>query len=144
MTLLIEETPMPTFTNPTDDAEEAREALRGLAHATRSIDDPTDIYPVLGSLTNGLASMAQALHQLGDFHDGPALKRTWITSDARTGRSASYGVSWELPRAAEMLHQVAETIDRAHEVEATLSYSRTDFPTALPTDRLSLDRGIGL
>ena len=55
---------MPTFTNPNGDAEEAREALRGLAHATRSIDDPTDIYPVLGSLTNGLASLAQSLHQL--------------------------------------------------------------------------------
>src|SRR3954452_23854901 len=147
MTLLIEETHMPTFTNPNDDAEEAREALRGLAHATRSIDDPTDIYPVLGSLTNGLASLAQALHQLGDFHDGPALKRTWVTNDARKERSASYQVSWELHRAAEMLHQVAETIDRAHEIEATIVHDisdSTDFPTARPTDRLSLEHGIEL
>jgi hypothetical protein len=135
---------MPTFTNPNDAAAEAREALRGLAHAPRSIDDPTDIYPVLGSLTSGLASLAQALHQLGDFHDGPALKRTWMTNDARTGRSASYRVSWELHRAAGMLHQVAETIDRAHEVEATIAYDTPDFPTARPTDRLSLDHGIGL
>jgi hypothetical protein len=135
---------MPTFTNPNDDAEEAREALRGLAHATQSIDDPTDIYPVLGSLTNGLASLAQALHQLGDFHDGPALRRTWITNDARKGRSASYQVSWELHRAAEMLRQVAETVDRAHQAEATIAYDSTDFPTARPADGLSLDRGVGL
>jgi len=135
---------MPTFTNPNDDAEEAREALRGLAHATRSIDDPTDIYPVLGSLTNGLASLAQALHQLGDFHDGPALRTTWVTNDARKGRSASYRVSWELHRAAEMLHQVAESIDRARDVEATIAYDSTDFPTARPTDRISLDHGVGL
>ena len=135
---------MPTFTNPNDDAEEAREALRGLAHATRSIDDPTDVYPVLGSLTNGLVSLAQVLHQLGDFHDGPALKRTWMANDARTGRSASYRVSWELHRAAEMLHQVAGTVDRAHEAEATIAHDSTDVPTARPTDRLSLDHGIGL
>src|SRR3954454_83207 len=107
MTLLIEETPMPTFTNLNDDAEEAREALRGLAHATGSIDDPTDIYPVLGSLTNGLASLAQALHQLGDFHDGPALKRTCLTNDALKARSASSQVSWQPPSAAEIPHQVA-------------------------------------
>ena len=44
---------MPTFNDPVADADELREAVRGLAHATRSIDDPTAIYPVLG------------LHQLG-------------------------------------------------------------------------------
>ena len=31
---------MPTFNDPTADAEEARQALRGLAHATMRIDDP--------------------------------------------------------------------------------------------------------
>ena len=51
---------MPSFTNPNDDAEEARESLRGLAHATRCVDDPTEIYPVLGSITHGLASLARA------------------------------------------------------------------------------------
>ena len=135
---------MPTFTNPNDDAEEAREALRGLAHATRSIDDPSDIYPVLGSLTNGLTSLAQALHQLGDFHDGPALKRSWMSSDARKGRSASYQVSWELHRAAEMLRQVAESIDRAHEVEATIAYDSTDFSTARSAEHVPVDHGFGL
>jgi hypothetical protein len=135
---------MPTFTNPNDDAEEAREALRGLAHATRSIADPTDIYPVLGSLTNGLASLAQALHQLGDFHDGPARKRTWSTNDARKGRSASYQVSWELHRAAEMLRQVADSIDRAHEVEATIAYDSTDFATTRSVEHVHVDQGIGL
>ena len=36
---------MPTFNDPVADADELREAVRGLAHATRSIDDPTAIYP---------------------------------------------------------------------------------------------------
>lgn len=134
---------MPSFTNPNDDAEQAREALLGLAHATRCVDDPTEIYPVLGSITHGLASLAQALHQLGDFHDGPALKRTWVSHDARNGRSASYKVSWELHRAAQMLHQAAESIDRAHEVEATIAYGIGDIPAVRESDRPSV-QGIGL
>ena len=32
---------MPSFNDPVADADELREAVRGLAHATRSIDDPT-------------------------------------------------------------------------------------------------------
>ena len=41
---------MPTFEDPAADADEAQTALRALAHATRSIDDPRQIYAVLGSL----------------------------------------------------------------------------------------------
>ena len=68
---------MPTFTDPVADADEVREAVRGLAHATRTIEDPTAIYAVLGSLSTALASLAQSLHQLGDFHDGTsATKRS--------------------------------------------------------------------
>ena len=62
---------MPTFNDPVADADELREAVRGLAHATRSIEDPTTIYPVLGSISSALASLTQSLHQLGEFHDGP-------------------------------------------------------------------------
>lgn len=40
--------PEPTFSKPSLDADEAREALRDLAHATRSIDDPTEIYSAVG------------------------------------------------------------------------------------------------
>jgi hypothetical protein len=35
---------MPTFQNPTADAAEASEALRGLAHASRVFEDPADTY----------------------------------------------------------------------------------------------------
>ena len=120
---------MPTFENPAVDADEAAAALRGLAHATRSIDDPTEIYSVLGSLSQGLASLEQSLHQLGQFHDGPARKRAWVSGDAHAGRAASYQVAWELHRAAEMVHQVAAGLDRAHEVEATIAYDLRDFPS---------------
>src|SRR4051794_38030965 len=111
---------MPIFSRRSVDADEAYEALRGLAHATRLIDDPIEIYAVLGSLSRGLASLEQALHQLGQFHDGTAHTRAWVTRDARTDRTASYQVAWELHRAAETVHQVAAGLDRAHETEATI------------------------
>ncbi len=38
---------MPTFQDPAADAAEARQALRGLAHATGTINDPREIYAVL-------------------------------------------------------------------------------------------------
>lgn len=134
---------MPTFNNPVADADELREAVRGLAYATRSIEDTTSIYPVLGSISSALASLTQSLHQLGDFHDGPATKTAWMTGDPHAGRASSYRVSWELHRAAEMIHQVAEAVDRAHEIEATIAYDVRDFPFA-PVPSQSHDGGLSL
>jgi hypothetical protein len=134
---------MPTFNNPVADADELREAVRGLAHATRSIEDPTSIYPVLGSISSALASLTQSLHQLGDFHDSPATKTAWMTGDPHAGRASSYRVSWELHRAAEMLHQVAAGIDRAHEVEATIAYDIRDYPPLAPP-RSAREPGLSL
>jgi hypothetical protein len=128
---------MPTFNDPVADADELREAVRGLAHATRSIEDPTSIYAVLGSISSALASLSQSLHQLGQFHDGPARKQAWMNRDANAGRAASYSESWELHRAAEMIHQVAECVDRAHEIEATIGYDIHDYPAFAPVQRSS-------
>lgn len=103
-------------------AEQAHEALRTLAHTTRSIDDPTQIYDMLGSISLGLASLEQALHQVAELHDKPNRTHPRVESDARKGRAAAFSVSWELHRAAMMLHQVGETINRAHQTEATIAY----------------------
>jgi hypothetical protein len=135
---------MPSFNDPVADADELREAVRGLAHATRSIEDPTAVYPVLGALSSAVASLSQSLHQLGGLHDGPARKRAWTSSDPNTGRAASYKVSWELHRAAEMVHQVAECIDRAHEIEATIAYDIADCASLAPVHRPLQDRGLSL
>jgi hypothetical protein len=135
---------MPTFSRPSADADEACEALRGLAHATRSIDDPAEIHAVLSSLSQGLASLEQALHQLGQFHDRPAGGKEWMTSDTRTGRAASYQVAWELHRAAEVVHQVAAGLDRADEVEATIAYAARGFPSLIKVRPAASDTGLSL
>lgn len=134
---------MPTFNDPAADADEAQQALRGLAHATRSIDDPRNIYPVLGSLSAAVASLEQSLHQLAAFHDGPARNRGWVTADG-TGRAASRQVSWQVHHAAEILKQVTESIGRAHEVEATIAYDRRELPSTVLPNTVAPDLGLSL
>lgn len=135
---------MPTFNDSVADADELREAVRGLAHATRAIRDPSAIYPVLGSISSALASLSQSLHQIGEFHDGPAGKQAWINGDPHAGRAATYRESWELHRAAEMIQQVAGCVERAHEIEATIAYDIADYPSLAPAHRALQDRGLSL
>lgn len=135
---------MPTFEDPAADADEVQQALRGLAHATRSIDDPRQIYSMLGSLTSAVASLSQSLHQNASFHDGPARKTARVSGNSRAGRAAAYQVSWELHRSGEVLRQVAESIDHAHEAEATIAYDHRDCPSLTDATRPSADHGLGL
>ena len=107
---------MPTFNDPIADADELREAARGLAHATRSLTDPTEIYPQLGALSSSLASMAQSLHQLGDFHDRQATKTALVKNDAYHGRAASYRVSGNstaLPRCSTKSESASIALTRS-------------------------------
>ncbi|MBE8146695.1 hypothetical protein IOD13_11940 [Brevibacterium casei] len=48
---------MPTFYDPVADAEEASQAPRGLAHASRDFTHPEDAYGVIGDLLAGVRSM---------------------------------------------------------------------------------------
>ena len=135
---------MPTFDNPTADAAEAREALRGLAHATRKLDDPRDLYAILGDLSLAAASLGQVLHQLGRLHDTPQSETLWVAEGSRAGRAATYQVSWDLHRAGEMLRQVTRCIDEAHQAEGTVVYNHCDFPAFAETTRPGRDQGLGL
>lgn len=113
---------MPTFTNPTVDAAEAEQALHGLTHATRRIDDPSQIYGILASLSQAVASLSQSLHQLAATHDNHGVgSRTEVVVDPQQA-GAAYRVSWDLHRAGEMLKSVQKVVDAAHEAEATLTY----------------------
>jgi hypothetical protein len=119
---VFEEDLMSSLNRPRDHSAEACLALRELARTTRRIDDPAEIYSILGALSDGLASLTQALHQVAAFHDDPGGHSAVVDGDVRHGRAASYQAAWELHRAAEMLTQVATGIDRAHEIEATIAY----------------------
>lgn len=99
---------MPTFTDPTTDAAEASEALRGLAHATIRIEQPAQMYPVLGDLLAGARSLRQVLDQLASAHANGQPRAFDDHGDAAIGAKDALA-------AADELHQAATLIDAAHD-----------------------------
>ena len=136
---------MPTFEDPATDAAEAQLALRGLAHATRSISDPGELYSVLGSLSGVVRSLEQSsLHQLGAFHDRAKGPGAVVNDSRREGRATGYQVAWELHRAGEIVHQLGRVIDHAHEVEATIGYELGALQELPEPARPVAEQGLGL
>lgn len=99
---------MPTFTNPTTDADEAYEAMRGLAHASRRFEDPSDTYAVIGDLLGGMRSLRQVLDQLAAVHLAHQHRVTDEAHDYAGGAVRALA-------AADELHQAATFIDQAHD-----------------------------
>lgn len=99
---------MPTFYDPGADAGEAAEALRGLAHATRSFENPQDLYGVLGDLLSGVRSLKQVLDQLATAHVKNRPRAFDDHGDQAIG-------SKDAIAAANALHQAATLIDQAEE-----------------------------
>ena len=135
---------MPTFEDATAYAAEAQLALRGLAHATRSIRDPGELYSVLGSLSGAMRSLEQSLHQLAAFHDGAKGACAVVNDSRREGRAAGYRVAWELHRAGEIVRQLGRVIDHAHEVEATIGYELGAVQELPEPARPVAEQGLGL
>ena len=99
---------MPTFFDSTADAAEASEALRGLAHASRTFDQPAQMYGVIGELSSGLRSLHQVLEQLADVHERKAAHA--FNDD---GNHAA-GVRDALTTAEELRHS-ARLVDQAYD-----------------------------
>lgn len=97
---------MPTFYDPVSDADEASQALRGLAHASRSFEHPRDLYGVLGDVLSGVRSLRQVLDQLSTAHTE---RRPQAFDDAG---SAEAGDMYALA-AGDGLHETATLIDQA-------------------------------
>ena len=122
---------MPTFQNPVEDADEAREALRGLAYATRHFDTAEDSYPVLGSITRSVEGLQQVLEQLAAWHRANQPSAASNTGDRAAG-------ALDAARAADALTRAAETLDRVWEaVNAAWSHTgaiawQPDTPTTSP------------
>lgn len=99
---------MPTFTNPVLDAAEASEALRGLAHASRTFEQPAQMYDVIGNLLAGARSFRQILDQLANTHAAGQSRAFNDDGDAVAGARDALA-------AADELHQAATLIDAAHD-----------------------------
>ena len=129
---------MPTFQNPTADAAEASEALRGLAHATRVFEDPADTYTVLGDLLAGVRSLRQVFDQLATAH-----ARNQVRAYDDTGNQGA-GASHALIAAAQ-LRQAAALLDGVHEqVDAAMSASARIAWRPAPSDLAPSSRWVGI
>ncbi|WP_336643744.1 hypothetical protein [Microbacterium sp. MMO-113] len=126
---------MPTFNNSAADAGEAYEALRALAHASRTFEDPSETYAVIGDLLGGLRSLRQVLDQLAAAH---LSRQHQVTDESREYR----GGSVEALAAADELHQAGTLIDQAHDrLNAAMTHSGRIVWN--PHDRL-VERWIGI
>ena len=104
---------MPTFQNPTADAAEASEALRGLAHATRTFENPADTYTVLGDLLAGVRSLRQVLDQLATAHLKHRVRAHDDAGDQTAGATDALAATEELQQAAALLDGVYDRVDAA-------------------------------
>lgn len=113
---------MPTFQNPTVDAAEASEALRGLAHASRVFEDPADTYSVLGDLLAGVRSLRQVLDQLAITHLTNRVRAHDDAGDQTAGATNALAATAELQQAAALLDEVHDRVDAAMSASGRIAW----------------------
>lgn len=102
---------MPTFDDAPADATEMSEAMRGLAHATRHIDQPEQMYQILGDLLGSVRSLEQILGQLATAHDALSDRATDDAGDGPAGRSDAAATATALRTAASLISQAERRLD---------------------------------
>ena len=104
---------MPKFYDPGADAGEASEALRGLAHATRTFERPQDLYGVLGDLLSGVRSLKQVLDQIAATHIRNRPRAFDDHGDHSIGSKDALAAADELHQAATLIDQAEQRLDAA-------------------------------
>ena len=104
---------MPTFSNPVEDAADAREAVRALAHASRAFADPADTYQVVGELLGTLRSLEQVLEQVAAAHVLHQDKAFLDNGDREAGVDEAWAAANALRRAAELVQSAETAVDQA-------------------------------
>lgn len=104
---------MPTFNDPTADAEEARQALRGLAHATMRIDDPDKLYGIVGELLGATRSLEQSLIQLGGASLTYQGRAAHDDGDRNLGAADAWAAADALRQAAGHVSAAESALDQA-------------------------------
>lgn len=104
---------MPTFQDPVVDGEEACQALRALAHATRSFDQPAETYVVVGDVLGGLRSLGQVLDQLASAHTCESSNPRAEGGDQWAGIEEAYAAASALRHASTLVARAEMAVDRA-------------------------------
>lgn len=121
---------MPTFEDPVVDGEEACQALRALAHATRSFEQPAETYVVVGDVLGGLRSLGQVLDQLAYAHTSDSAIPRSEDGDQWAGIEEAYAAASALRRASTLVARAEMAVDRASRHSGRIVWDSVT-PTAL-------------
>lgn len=113
---------MATYYDPVADANEAADALRGLAHASRSFTHPQDLYEVLRDLLASIRSLDQVLDQLSHEYVAHQSRAFDDFGDHSVGAQDALFVADELHQTATLLGQAESRINEAAEAAAQISW----------------------
>lgn len=119
---------MPTFYDPGADAAEASEALRGLAYATRTFENPQDIYGVLGDLLSGVRSLRQVLDQLAAAHGNNRSRAFDDHGNHAAGSKDALAAADELHQAASFIDQAEDRLNAAASVAGRVAWHDVPAP----------------
>lgn len=131
---------VPTFDNPVADADEASEAMRGLAHASRIFTDPSDTYRVLGSVSSALMSLQQSLDQLADWHERNAEHAATDDGDRNAGRRDATAASDYLHDAADRIQHAHRSLNDAFNHNGRIAWQQAGIDASQPRSAASHDR----
>lgn len=130
---------MPTFYDPVADAEEASQALRGLAHASRSFEHPEDAYGVIGDLLAGVRSLQQSIEQIAQRHrrhDGRAFDDA---GDQAAGIRDAQVTADQLFSAAAAVDAVEERLNAAMQAAGRIAWHPAPTAAADAVDADAVD-----
>lgn len=125
---------MPTFTDPRTDAAEASEALRGLAHASRSFENPADTYPVIGDLIAATRALPQVLEQLASAHLANQNLARNDAGDPIAGDLAVVRTAEALRRASALVDQASDALDQARQQSGRIAWPTDPDRELIPAD----------
>lgn len=113
---------MPTFSNPVEDAADARESVRALAHASRAFRDPADTYQVVGELLGTLRSLEQVLEQVAAAHVRDQGRAFLDNGDRSGGLIEADSAARALRRAAAAIGQAERAVDVASQRSGRIAW----------------------
>lgn len=115
---------MATFSDPAADANDASEAFRGLAHASRQFAHPSDMYKVIGDLLASTRSLQQVLDQLAETHVALRNRAADDHGDPVTGTRDAFTAADHLREAAKLVSQVEDRLDSASQAAGRIAWHR--------------------
>ncbi|WNB86445.1 hypothetical protein [Cellulomonas sp. ATA003] len=123
---------MPNDDNPVAAAEEAAQAMRALAHATRRFDDPADTYWAMGNILAIATRFSQVLEQVAQAHRDNLQAAHDDNGHRTAGRALGLSAAQHLHQAAIMQGEALHRLDLAAQSSGQIAWYADDPATRTP------------